>query len=115
MADILAKARRDPPAPGLDMQRPDLRRMAIPAPAPAAPPGAPPDSIVRHADSLLATWIRQDPLWRAAQMAYARGERGRALACLRRLAERPGLTTADQRWLRRQIALCQTNHRQVDR
>jgi len=97
------------------MQRPDLRGTAIPVSAPAAPPGAPPDSVVRHADSLLARWIRQDPLWRAAQMAYSRGERSRALTCLRRLAERPNLTPADLRWLRRQIALCQANHRQVDR
>ncbi|MFM7322880.1 MAG: hypothetical protein ACKO5K_15375 [Armatimonadota bacterium] len=101
------------------MQRPDIRMAAAPAtaavPPPGNPGGPPPDSVVRHADSLLSRWLRQDPVWRAAQLAFARGERPRALAHLRRLAERPGLTAADRRWLRRQMALCQAPHRQVDR
>ncbi len=90
------------------MQRPDLRAVAPTTPPPAVPPGnsgGPPDSVIRYADSLLARWIRQDPLWRAAQMAFTRGDHARALACLRRQAERPELTPADRLWLRRHMAM----------
>lgn len=61
---------------------------------------------VRHADALVAPWLRRADDYRAAERAFRAADRAGARRHLQRLARRPGLSPADRRFLRRQVALC---------